>query len=132
MLVSTGSESYAENVQNLFANIRIPLARCDLKPIILGELRLHRPVHDAPDGRALLRRPQVRGHDRVRPRHGPLRRVLHHHAGADRLRHLRPGGRLAGHRIPPRDVLHPANRRTSNCRYDLAFFYKDAALTMRN
>ena len=80
-----------------------------------GLLRLHRSVHDVACGGSPLRRLGLRGDDGVLSDHGRLRRLLHHHAWPDRLRHLRTRRCRAGHRLPPRSLL-PATHCWTSCR----------------
>ena len=62
-----------------------------------GLLRLHRAVHDVACGGSALRRLGLRGDDGLLPDHGRLRRLLHHDARPDRLRHLRTRRRRVSH-----------------------------------
>ena len=84
-----------------------------------GLLRLHRAVHNVACGGSPLWRLCLRGDDGVLPDNGRLRRLLHHHARPDRLRHLRTRGRWTGHRLPPRSLLPTTHRGTSCCRVHL-------------
>ena len=84
-----------------------------------GLLRLHRAVHNVACGGSPLWRLSLRGDDGLLPDHGRLRRLLHHHARPDRLRHLRTRGCRTGHRLPPRSLLPTTHCGTSCCRVHL-------------